>query len=709
MPSSARNAPTRFSDGRLAPGAPQAGVDDVVHQRRLARSAHAGHARQGAERKRHVHVLQVVRGRAGDADALTGAATPQRGHRDRQLAAQVLGGQRPGVAGEPVERALVDHAAAVLAGPQPQIDDVVGDRDHVGVVLDDQHGVALVAQLPQDRDEPQVVARMQADGRLVQHVQRVDQRRAQRRGQVDALRLAARQRRRQPVQRQVVQADVAEEAQPLDDLAQHLVGNRGVLLAKRERAEELLRLADRHRRGAVDGLARHAHVARLAAQPRAAAVRARQVAAIAAQEHADVHLVLLALEPREEPADARVVAAVALDDDAALLVGEILPGRVEPDVQPLGVALERGQLRAVVRLGPRLDRAAANRLGLVGHHQVEVELDDVAEAVAGRARAKRVVEREQPRLRVLVQDVAPAALEPLAELVDDGRRRPRSAPARRAKAAPPPSRYAVSIESVSRACASASTTTRSTTTSSVVGLPRAATSTSSRVTARPSTSRRRNPRLARLCSVSRSGSVRPARTGRGRLHRLAVFQVGRRRRVGHADDGHLEAHEQPRALGQRRQAPRDHLGRLARDLVAAVAAEGVPDARPEQAHVVVDLGRGADGRPRIADAVLLSNRDRRADALDPVDVGLLHPLEELAGVGRQRLDVAPLAFGVDRVEGERRLARAADAGDDDQRAERQRDVCVLEIVCACAANHQLRGRAHDRIRHQAHPPAGSNP
>ena len=59
-----------------------------------------------------------------------------------------------------------------------------------------------------------------------------------------------------------------------------------------------------------------------------------------------------------------------------------------------------------------------------------------------------------------------------------------------------------------------------------------------------------------------------------------------------------------------------------------------------------------------------------ADAVDAIDVGLLHPLEELPRVGRQRLDVAPLPFGVDRVEGERRLARSADAGDDDQLAER---------------------------------------
>ena len=67
--------------------------------------------------------------------------------------------------------------AALLAGAEAQIDDVVGDLDHVGVVLDDEHGVALIAQLPQDGDQPLVVARVQADRRLVEHVERADQRR----------------------------------------------------------------------------------------------------------------------------------------------------------------------------------------------------------------------------------------------------------------------------------------------------------------------------------------------------------------------------------------------------------------------------------------------------------------------------------------------------------------------------------------------------
>ena len=69
-----------------------------------------------------------------------------------------------------------------------------------------------------------------------------------------------------------------------------------------------------------------------------------------------------------------------------------------------------------------------------------------------------------------------------------------------------------------------------------------------------------------------------------------------------------------------------------------------------------------------------------------VDVGLLHHLEELAGIGRQRLDVAPLPLGIDGVEGERGLARARQAGDHRQRLARNIDVDILEIVLARAAD-----------------------
>jgi hypothetical protein len=71
--------------------------------------------------------------------------------------------------------------------------------------------------------------------------------------------------------------------------------------------------------------------------------------------------------------------------------------------------------------------------------------------------------------------------------------------------------------------------------------------------------------------------------------------------------------------------------------------------------------------------------------VDLVDVGLLHQLQELARIGRQRLDIAALALGVDGVEGQRGFARARQPGEHHQLVARDVDVDVLEIVLARAA------------------------
>ena len=112
---------------------------------------------------------------------------------------------------------------------------------------------------------------------------------------------------------------------------------------------------------------------------------------------------------------------------------------------------------------------------------------------------------------------------------------------------------------------------------------------------------------------------------------------------------------------------------------AVVRAVRHADAGVEQAEVVVDLGDRADRRPRVARRGLLVDRDGRRQALDEVDVGLVHLAEELAGVRRQRLDVAALPLGVDRVEGERGLARARQPGEDDQLVARQLDEMFFRL------------------------------
>ena len=128
--------------------------------------------------------------------------------------------------------------------------------------------------------------------------------------------------------------------------------------------------------------------------------------------------------------------------------------------------------------------------------------------------------------------------------------------------------------------------------------------------------------------------------------------------------------------------------RLALDRVAVRAVRDA-DPREQQAEVVVDLGDRADGRARVAAGALLVDRDRRRQAVDLVDVRLLHLAEELAGVRAQALDVAPLALGVDRVEREAGLAAAGQAGDDDEPVAREGDRDVLQVVFARAAHDEL--------------------
>ena len=113
---------------------------------------------------------------------------------------------------------------------------------------------------------------------------------------------------------------------------------------------------------------------------------------------------------------------------------------------------------------------------------------------------------------------------------------------------------------------------------------------------------------------------------------------------------------------------------------------GCPMRAPEKAHVVVDLGDGAHGGARIVGGGFLVDGDGWRQALDLVDVRLLELAQELPGVGRQRLDVAPLALGVEGVEGETGLAGAGDTREDHELVARDLKVDVLEIVFPRAAD-----------------------
>ena len=107
-----------------------------------------------------------------------------------------------------LDGSLEADLAAVHACAGPQVDHVVGDRDHLGFVLDDEHGVALVAQLEQQLIHALNVVRVQADRGLVEHVGRVSDGGAEMPNDLGALRLSAREGARGALEREVAETDL---------------------------------------------------------------------------------------------------------------------------------------------------------------------------------------------------------------------------------------------------------------------------------------------------------------------------------------------------------------------------------------------------------------------------------------------------------------------------------------------------------------------
>ena len=180
--------------------------------------------------------------------------------------------------------------------------------------------------------------------------------------------------------------------------------------------DELPRLRHRHRADFRDGFARKANGARLRAKARAVAFGTNRVTSIAAQENPDVEFVFLPFEPLEEAVHPVISGfGIAFDHHVALRGRKIAEGNIERDIVRAGKFLHLDQQRAVARLRPRLNRAFVERLAAVGNHQIDIEIDGIAEALAARAGPVGIVERKQARFGLLIHGAARLALESLVE------------------------------------------------------------------------------------------------------------------------------------------------------------------------------------------------------------------------------------------------------------------------------------------------------
>ena len=204
-------------------------IKDLVDQRGFAGTGHARHAGEHAQREIDVQVLEVVLAGSDHAQLLgLMRLAACGGHFDLPSAGDVVAGDGAWRFGDFSGGAGIHDLAAMFAGARTDVDDPVRVSDGVLVMFDDDQRVAEVAQMMQCADQPFVVTLMQADGWFVQHIHDAHQAGADLGGQSDALRLAARQGLRRTRQRQIVQADIVEEAEScadlLDDFAGYLRG-----------------------------------------------------------------------------------------------------------------------------------------------------------------------------------------------------------------------------------------------------------------------------------------------------------------------------------------------------------------------------------------------------------------------------------------------------------------------------------------------------
>ena len=105
-----------------------------------------------------------------------------------------------------------DNFAATAAGAWTEVEDLVGAAHGFLVVLDDDERVAFFGEGLEGVEESFVVARVEADGGLVQNIQDSAKIRAELGGEADALGFAAGEGFRGAVEGEVVEAGEARAA-----------------------------------------------------------------------------------------------------------------------------------------------------------------------------------------------------------------------------------------------------------------------------------------------------------------------------------------------------------------------------------------------------------------------------------------------------------------------------------------------------------------
>src|SRR3972149_4925755 len=151
------------------------------------------------------------------------------------------------VARQPLRRPLGDDFSALIAGSRSHVDNVIGGQNRFRVMFDDDHAIALIAQLFEQREQPRVVDLMQSDARFVENIEHSRQTRADLGGEPDSLCFAARKTERRTIEAQVTEPNLEQKTKAVGDLPQSSLADPLAPLVQIERREIRERLIDRQR------------------------------------------------------------------------------------------------------------------------------------------------------------------------------------------------------------------------------------------------------------------------------------------------------------------------------------------------------------------------------------------------------------------------------------------------------------------------------
>ena len=580
-----------------------------------------------------------------------------------------------------------DDFAAQFAGSRSEVEQLIGAADNIMVVLNDEQRVAEVAQLVQGADQACVVARVEADGRFVEDVEHTAQTAANLAGEADALRFATGECRRSAADGEILQPDFDQKGEAIGNFADQFAGNLFLLSRQFPFTNDRQQITQRRPAVLVDRAALELHRPRIVAQSATTTLTAlnlaHQMFELGTQTGRDagcffesrvkalilkaksrrrntvswlLFLLLLRfpLSPFRFPLYLNPFLSSAIHNHPPMSWRHLIERHVGRQAGVSGEGFEHGGKQGLFDAGPGEDGTFGDRHLGTSHQGCRVGADFRTEAFARMAPADRAVERKMMGRQGLEASAAIAADQMLA--VDFGF---------------PPFFWHVGQHGDNMQHATA----EGECVFDAVGEPAAGV-----LAERNAVDNDFKILLTAAVDVGhRIEFVRLAIDADADVavvaeHVPEVFIALAGRQFDRGTQIELSA----LGFGEDRV---DHLvGALRADGRVAIGAVHLPQARKQDAKVIVDFGDRADRRAgRMAGGALFDG-DRRRKALDRLDAWLLQLPDELSGVGTEAFDVAPLALGVDCIHRQRAFATTAGAAKDRKFVARDLNINAAKIM-----------------------------